>query len=49
VDVDPAPAFDELGRDLSAADLDTLGGGAAGVLAGRLAVRNRRWRAQLAE
>jgi hypothetical protein len=49
VEVDPGPSFDELGRDLGAADLDMLAAGAAGVLGGRLAVRNRRWRAQLAE
>ena len=49
VEVDPAPAFDELGGDLEGADLDTLAAGAAGILAGRLAVRNRRWRTQLAE
>ncbi len=47
VEVDPMPAFDELGLDSSAADLDQLAAAAAGVLAGRLAVTNRRWRLEL--
>ena len=49
VEVDPTPAFDELDRDVGAASLSALAAGAGGVLAGRLAVGNRRWRAQLAE
>ena len=47
VEVDPMPAFDELGLDPTAADLDQLAAAAAGVLAGRLAVTNRRWRDEL--
>ena len=47
VEVDPMPAFDELGIDGAAADLDQLAAAAAGVLAGRLAVTNRRWRLEL--
>jgi len=45
VDVDPRPAFDELGREPSGASLGDLAAAAAGVLAGRLAHGNRRWRA----
>jgi hypothetical protein len=45
VDVDPRPAFDELGWDPSRASLEGLAAAAAGVLAGRLAHGNRRWRA----
>jgi len=45
VDVDPRPAFDELGWDASRASLDDLAAAAAGVLAGRIAHGNRRWRA----
>ena len=44
VEVDPRPAFDELGDDPAAASLQQLAAGAAGVLAARLAVSNRRWR-----
>ncbi len=47
VEVDPMPAFDELGLEGAAADLDQLGAAAAGVLAGRLADTNRRWRLEL--
>jgi hypothetical protein len=47
VEVDPMPAFDELELDGTAADLDQLAAAAAGVLAGRLAVTNRRWRMEL--
>jgi hypothetical protein len=49
VDVDPRPAFAELGEDVGTAGLDRLAAGAAGVLAGRLAVGNRRWRDRLTE
>jgi hypothetical protein len=49
VEVDPTPAFDELGLGHPAATLDTLAAGAAGVLAGRMAAGNRRWRAQIEE
>jgi len=44
VEVDPRPAFEEAGLDFETADLDALGAAAAGVLAGRLAAANRRWR-----
>ena len=44
VEVDPRPAFEEAGLALESADLDTLAAAAAGVLAGRLAAANRRWR-----
>lgn len=44
VEVDPRPAFDELRRPVPD-DLTSLTLAAAGVLAGRLAARNRRWRA----
>jgi hypothetical protein len=47
VEVDPAPAFDELLRDAGDADLDELAAAAAGVLAGRLAATDRRWRQDL--
>jgi hypothetical protein len=47
VEVDPRPAFDELGLDVADADLDRLAAAAAGVLAGRLAVGNRRWQREL--
>jgi len=44
VDVDPRPAFDELGHHVPDAAPDELTAAAAGVLAGRLAWANRRWR-----
>jgi hypothetical protein len=47
VEVDPAPAFAQAGLAIGAASLEALAAGAAGVLAGRLAAGNRRWRAQL--
>ncbi len=47
VEVDPAPAFEELRLDMQEASLDELAAGAAGVLCGRLAATNRRWRADL--
>ena len=47
VEVDPAPAFEQAGVDLGRASLHARAAGAAGVLAGRLAASNRRWRAQL--
>jgi hypothetical protein len=46
VEVDPNPAFAEAGVDPATASLDALAAAAAGVLAGRLAVGNRRWRTQ---
>jgi hypothetical protein len=45
VEVDPTPAFREAGIDPAAAALDAHAAAAAGVLAGRLAATNRRWRA----
>jgi len=47
VEVDPRPAFDELGRPGETASLDETIAAAVGVLAGRLASGNRRWRSQL--
>jgi hypothetical protein len=47
VEVDPRPAFDELGREGATAGLDETIAAAVGVLAGRLASGNRRWRSQL--
>jgi hypothetical protein len=47
VEVDPTPAFDELGLDVTEAGLDQLAAAAAGVLAGRLAAGNRRWEREL--
>jgi hypothetical protein len=44
VEVDPRPAFDELGLDPRTASLVERSAAAAGVLAGRLAAANRRWR-----
>src|SRR3954453_23777696 len=44
---DPAPAFDEAGMRIAGAIPTALTAGAAGVLAGRIAARNRRWRAAL--
>ena len=44
VEVDPRPAFDELGLDPAAASLGDRAAAAAGVLAGRLAAANRGWR-----
>jgi hypothetical protein len=46
VEVDPRPAFDELGISIEGASLSSLAAAAAGVLAGRLAVGNRRWRTE---
>jgi hypothetical protein len=45
VEVDPMPAFAESGIDPASAPLDAHAAAAAGVLAGRLAATNRRWRA----
>lgn len=45
VDVDPRPAFDELGWDPARASPGDRAAAAAGVLAGRMAAANRRWRA----
>ena len=44
VEVDPRPAFDEAGVDATGASLASLTAAAAGVLAGRVAAGNRRWR-----
>ena len=44
VQVDPTPAFDEAGDEASG-DFAVLTAAAAGVLAGRIAAGNRRWRA----
>jgi hypothetical protein len=48
VEVDPRPAFAELDASTDGADLDHLAAAAAGVLAGRLAAANRRWRRERA-
>jgi hypothetical protein len=45
VEVDPHPALSEAGMDPAEASLGALAAAAAGVLAGRLAAANRRWRA----
>jgi hypothetical protein len=45
VEVDPHPALSEAGVDPAEASLGALAAAAAGVLAGRLAAANRRWRA----
>ncbi|MGZ4133374.1 MAG: hypothetical protein ACXVWF_10020, partial [Actinomycetota bacterium] len=42
---DAAPAFAQLGAPAEHATLGQRAAGAAGVLAGRLAAANRRWRA----
>jgi hypothetical protein len=47
VEVDAAPAFDAAGRGAEGASIAELAAGAAGVLAGRIAVGNRRWRASI--
>jgi hypothetical protein len=44
VEVDPRPAFEELGLEIDGASLSSLTAAAAGVLAGRVAAGNRRWR-----
>lgn len=44
VEVDPRPAFDELGLPIDEAGPRALTAAAAGVLAGRVSVRSRRWR-----
>ena len=44
VEVDPRPAFEELGLEIEDASLSSLTAAAAGVLAGRVAAGNRRWR-----
>ena len=46
VQVDPTPALEEAGEPIDAAP-DVLAAAAAGVLAGRIAAGNRRWRAVL--
>ncbi|MGZ4150707.1 MAG: hypothetical protein ACXVQJ_11745 [Actinomycetota bacterium] len=45
LEVDAAPAFAQLGAPAEHATLGQRAAGAAGVLAGRLAAANRRWRA----
>ena len=50
VEVDGRPALEELrerGKSLQGDQLQLLGAGAAGVLAGRMAVANRKWRTPL--
>lgn len=47
VDVDPTPAFAEIGRPVASASLAELAAGAAGVLAGRIARTGGRWREEL--
>ena len=44
VEVDPRPAFDDLGLEIAGAAPAALTAAAAGVLAGRVSVRSRRWR-----
>lgn len=44
VEVDPRPAFDELGLPVENASPDAMTAAAAGVLAGRVSIRSRRWR-----
>lgn len=44
VEVDPRPAFDDLGLSIDDATPAALTAAAAGVLAGRVSVRSRRWR-----
>lgn len=44
VEVDPRPAFDALGIPLEGAVPEAMAAAAAGVLAGRVSVRSRRWR-----
>jgi hypothetical protein len=44
VEVDPQPALAEAGLDPGAVSVGALAVAAAGVLAGRLAAANRRWR-----
>ena len=46
VEVDPRPGADRDAQTDDDPDLDELGAAAAGVLAGRLAAGNRRWRAR---
>lgn len=45
VEVDPRPALDAAGLDPERAPLSALAAAAAGVLAGRMAAANARWRA----
>ena len=47
VEVDAAPAFDAAGRSAEEASIAELAAGAAGVLAGRIAAGNRRWRSSI--
>lgn len=47
VEVDGRPALDELGVAAEHASVTQLASGAAGVLAGRMAAANRRWRRQV--
>ncbi len=47
VEVDPTPAFAEIGRPVADASLTELAAGAAGVLAGRIARTGGRWREEL--
>ena len=47
VQVDPTPALAEAGTNATAVSADALAAAAAGVLAGRIAAGNRRWRAAL--
>ena len=44
VEVDPRPAFDDLGMEIAGAPPAALTAAAAGVLAGRVTIRSRRWR-----
>ena len=47
VEVDASPAFDAAGGSAEEASVAELAAGSAGVLAGRIAAGNRRWRASI--
>ncbi len=47
VEVDASPAFDAAGRSAEGAPIAELAAGSAGVLAGRIAAGNHRWRASI--
>jgi hypothetical protein len=47
VEVDPMPALEELAVDPATVPFTALAAAAAGILAGRMVVGNRRWRAEV--
>jgi hypothetical protein len=47
VEVDPSPAFDAAATSVQDASIAELAAGSAGVLAGRIAAGNHRWRAPI--